>query len=397
MPGQGFISMAIPLLPFDHKVGGHVSIFRVCSGVICKESSPREIQMYSQMEPALKPFTPNYYGTINVTYNQYNMPHIDFDNNQHVISDMSSKSKLQELLLHQVIDSQALTGRRFQQEQTWGQNAHLPSPPTAHEDSPLASSPELSCDDGEEEDDDEDVHDFTMSSGTSSTPPYQDPVSGWSSAPTAPTPSIVPPTLKTTASHQQHYVVIQDLTEGLKRPCILDLKMGTRQYGVDCTKTKMLSQTRKCQTSTSALLGMFKPHTGEFKFENKYAGRKLTAQSFEQHFMDFLHDGNQVLIHHVSMLQRKLKLLLHSIMQLPAYRFFGSSLLVIYDGDSLADSEIDIRMIDFAHTVLDEEMHSGLKDMTYPPSDPDQPDQGYILGLHTLLDILNRMQELYHA
>jgi hypothetical protein len=96
---------------------------------------------------------------------------------------------------------------------------------------------------------------------------------------------------------------------------------------------------------------MFKPHTGEFKFENKYAGRKLTAQSFEQHFVDFLHDGNQVLIHHVSMLQRKLKLLLHSIMQLPACRFFGSSLLVIYDGDSLADSEIDIRMIDFAHTV----------------------------------------------
>lgn len=142
---------------------------------------------------------------------------------------------------------------------------------------------------------------------------------------------------------------------------------------------------------------MFKPHTGEFKFENKYAGRKLTAQSFEQHIIDFLHDGNQVLIHHVSMLQRKLKLLLHSIMQLPAYRFFGSSLLVIYDGDSLADSEIDIRMIDFAHTVLDEEMHSAIKDMTYPPSDPDQPDQGYILGLRTLLDILNRMQEMHHA
>jgi inositol-hexakisphosphate kinase len=97
-------------------------------------------------------------------------------------------------------------------------------------------------------------------------------------------------------------------------------------------------------------------------------------------------------MHHVKMLQRKLELLLHTIRQLPSYRFFGSSLLVIYDGDPLSTNEIDIRMIDFAHSVLDEEMYTGLKDMTYPPSQPDQPDLGYILGLQTLLDVLNRMQ-----
>lgn len=106
-----------------------------------------------------------------------------------------------------------------------------------------------------------------------------------------------------------------------------------------------------------------------------------------------MHDGNKLLTQHVSILQRKLKCLLHSISQLPSYRFFGSSLLVIYDGDPCSTSDIEIRMIDFAHSVLDDEMFAGMKDMTYPPSQPDQPDQGYILGLKTLLDILERMQE----
>lgn len=139
----------------------------------------------------------------------------------------------------------------------------------------------------------------------------------------------------------------------------------------------------------------FKAQTGEIKFENKYTGRKLTAQSFEQHLHDFLHDGKHLLIHHVAMLERKLKLLLASMQHLPSYRFFGSSLLVIYDGDPMSTTGIDIRMIDFAHSVLENEMYTGMKDMTYPPTQPDQPDQGYILGLQTLLEILNRMQEPY--
>lgn len=57
-------------------------------------------------------------------------------------------------------------------------------------------------------------------------------------------------------TRQEHFILMEDLTGRLKNSCVLDLKMGTRQYGIDATPAKKKSQRNKCDQTTSRALGV---------------------------------------------------------------------------------------------------------------------------------------------
>lgn len=57
-------------------------------------------------------------------------------------------------------------------------------------------------------------------------------------------------------TRQNHFILMEDLTGRMKHSCVLDLKMGTRQYGMDATSAKKKSQRKKCDRTTSRTLGV---------------------------------------------------------------------------------------------------------------------------------------------
>jgi len=87
---------------------------------------------------------------------------------------------------------------------------------------------------------------------------YSAPVIRRASTPSTPVPGNPSSTFNfdDSITRQNHFICMEDLTGRLKRPCVLDLKMGTRQYGMDATLAKKKSQRKKCDRTTSRPLGV---------------------------------------------------------------------------------------------------------------------------------------------
>lgn len=78
---------------------------------------------------------------------------------------------------------------------------------------------------------------------------------------------------------------------------------------------------------------MYQSDSGQLMFMNKYHGRKLTLAGFKEAIYQFFHDGRRLRHELLSPVLRRLREMQAALEACESYRFYSSSLLIIYDGD----------------------------------------------------------------
>ena len=142
------------------------------------------------------------------------------------------------------------------------------------------------------------------------------------------------------------YMVLENLTKNYNKPCVLDLKMGTRMYGDFASEAKRKSQKKKSKKTTSGKLGIrfcgsqrFSYTHGKFETLDKYVGRNADESELKSLLRKFFTCGGALRTDVLEDILEDIPEIRQTLLDLHQYRFYSSSLLIIYEGKPGPGSE----------------------------------------------------------
>ncbi|XP_955470.1 histone deacetylase family protein, putative [Theileria annulata] len=182
---------------------------------------------------------------------------------------------------------------------------------------------------------------------------------------------------------------LKNVIYGMKLPCVMDLKMGTRLYGDDCFDPKVIefkeskAKVRSCKTHGFSVSGMFKwnrvTNIAEFVPQHVVNNSRTDDEIAKLFTLYFSvvddKDYKRVISNKFVEKLENLKMIFESQTNLALY---GSSLLFVYDAKEKSDKN-DVFLIDLSHVSYN------VRSL----------DHGFLLGLNSILRILKLTQEQF--
>ncbi|KPM05545.1 Csa-calmodulin 6 [Sarcoptes scabiei] len=457
---------AIELEPFIHQVGGRSAIL-VLGKFICKPINKRELAFYETLDdyaPSLKPFVALFNGIISKFVTKYRIKlvrpinEIIIESHEHDLNDNrfnsieldSPNQPIKRYFLNEIEKQESTTSLSSTLSQSANHQTHL-----IRSRSTSISIPNF--EDGNSNQSDLSslfdnqlfINEVGSSSGDNG---FRDSIvrrnlpenshnpcrPSVSLASPSTSPKLVSRSLSTTKHNpwvlktfsilsefnesmkEQKFILLENLTSNFEYPCIMDLKMGTRLHDDLASQTKIESHESKVNETTSGALGLrvtgiqiYNRDLGKFICYNKYYGRKLTPETFRSTLKMFVSNENFRRHRLLERLIERLKKLRSVIVELDTFRFYTSSLLLIYEGntcpcsqvedddedigneikscDQDPDTMLDVRVIDFGHTIhanlFVDKQSSTLSTKTNVNIHKGY-DEGFVFGLDNLIKIL---------
>nr|CCA14590.1 inositol polyphosphate multikinase putative [Albugo laibachii Nc14] len=180
------------------------------------------------------------------------------------------------------------------------------------------------------------------------------------------------------------YLVLEDVTWKFHKPCVMDVKLGTRSYEATASPEKVAYEKSKFPLQEEMGIRIqgikvYDPSTDKHIEYDKHFGRLPTSiedvsRTFA-HFFQFLQRPRRQ--HYLKKYIERLEELKSWFKSQDQVQFIASSLLFVHDQDKYTteNTSYDLRMIDFAHfRILDK--------------DSKVRDAGEVRGIDTIIECL---------